>query len=63
MKPPEIQTDAAGRPGLDVNDVRRQLAAAAEVIKGRGQAATVARLAEQLGVSDKTVRRWREMVG
>lgn len=40
---------------------RRQLAEAAKAIESEGLRPTIDRLAEQLDVSPRTVRRWREM--
>lgn len=57
---PQIRTDAAGRPSLDPKAIRRRLREAQAELGGT---TTVAQLAEHLGVSDKTVRRWREMSG
>ena len=46
---------------LDPVSIRRRLAHAKRDIKAEGGTATVAALAERLDVSERTVRRWREM--
>lgn len=60
QEPPTVRTDAAGRPTLDARAIRARLREARAEIGGD---ATVARLAEFLGVSDKTVRRWQKVTG
>ena len=47
-----------GRPALDPADIARRLAEARAAI---GSPATVARIAEYLDVSERTVRRWQQM--
>jgi len=61
-KPPLVRTDARGRPGLTVHEVRRRLATAAAQLAEEHRSATVDALATQLDVSPKTIRRWRQMV-
>lgn len=59
IEPPVVADGANGRPALDGADVRRRYAAAADAIRSSGFAPTVARLAAQLDVSERTVRDWR----
>lgn len=63
LEPPTVRTDAVGRPPLDVAAIRRQLREATAALQSMGGTVTNARLAELLGVSDKTIRRWRELAG
>ena len=46
---------------LDPVAIRRRLAQARRDIEAEGRRPTVAALAERLDVTDRTVRRWREM--
>jgi ribosome-binding protein aMBF1 (putative translation factor) len=61
MEPPTWQAQDAGRPTLDVGDVRRRLADGRRQLGDRP--ATVEALAEALDVSPRTVRRWQKMAG
>lgn len=60
-QPPEIRTDAVGRPALDRSAVRRRLAAARQALEDEGTNVTVEALAERLDVSPRTIRRWQQM--
>ena len=61
--PPVVEKPVAGRPALDLDDIRRRLTAATNSLQSEGRQATVGALAERLDVSDKTIRRWREALG
>lgn len=63
QEPPEIRTDAAGRPVLDDRTIRRRLAEARIAIEEAGGTVTVEALAEHLDVAPRTVRRWRDRLG
>lgn len=58
--PPQIETPERGRPHLDHRAARRRVADAEHDIAASGRAVTTEAIAEHLGVSVKTVRRWRE---
>lgn len=60
---PELIEEGAGRPTLDLADTRHRLQQATADLKAMGRAVTVAHLADHLGVSDRTVRRWQQMAG
>lgn len=56
--PPVVAPEAAGRPTLDAEAVRRRLADAREAL---GTGATQEAIAEFLGVSVRTVARWQKV--
>ncbi len=59
-EPPVVDAQD-GRPPLRPAEVSRRLAAARQALAAAGRPITVEALAEQLDVSPRTVRRWREM--
>jgi hypothetical protein len=62
QEPVAVESEA-GRPALDVADTRHKIAQATAELKHMGRAVTVAHLADHLGVSDRTVRRWLQVSG
>ncbi len=58
---PPLADAHEGRPSLAPAEASRRLAAARDALINAGRAVTVETLAEQLDVSPRTVRRWREM--
>lgn len=61
--PPAAPLRDPGRPSLDPADTRRRLSGAREALAGRGRQPTEEALAEELGVSPATVRRWQKVAG
>lgn len=57
-EPPTVRTDAVGRPTLDTQAIRRRLRDARAAL---GPEATREALAEQLGVSVRTLGRWQKV--
>lgn len=59
MEPPTV-ADESGRPPLDAGVIREQYEAAKAALSRSGRPATIATLAEQLGIGDRTLRDWRK---
>lgn len=55
--PPELRTDAVGRPSLDPVAIRKRLHDARTVLPGATQEA----IAEHLGISLRTLGRWQKL--
>ena len=58
QEPQRAPVAAVGRPGVDVQTIRRRMAEARQAL---GAGATVAQLAEHLDVSVRTLGRWRKL--
>lgn len=59
---PRIPYEQRGQqPTQAADPVRERLLGAYRAIRERGDTVTVARIAEELDVSDRTVRRWQQM--
>lgn len=58
LTPPQVKTDAAGRPTLDPREVRRKLREARAEL---GSDATTDMLAEHLRISNRTLGRWQKL--